>query len=192
MKQYKPAMLFSQELLKLIVEGTKTQTRRPLKIDYSADHQNLIVHEGNLFQNSEKKMVFFFITGRWAPFCSLTPQYHPGDIVYIREAFTEWAKDEYQYKLDTPAGEELGIWKPSIHMPKKAARFFLKIINVRVELLKDISESDAIKEGFGSFAYPIDSFITTWRKLYIGTEYHSKNKLVWVYDFELVDKPNDF
>lgn len=186
-------MLFSQELLKLIVEGTKTQTRRPLKIDTALDHQNFIVYEGNvLIKNKHEKMFHLLITGQFAPSHILVPQYNPGDIIYIRETFTEWPKDEYQYKLDTPAGEELGSWKPSIHMPRKAARFFLKITDVRVELLKDISEADAIKEGFGSFSFPIDSFMTTWRKLYIGTEYHSKNRLVWVYDFELVDKPNDF
>ena len=107
-------------------------------------------------------------------------------------------------------------WKPSIYMPKKRARIFLEVTNVRVERLKDISEEDAISEGIDKkgdlyFNYvesegyfkksfpkeyfykeiPKVSFISLWAKIN-GIDSWIANPWVWVYEFKVVEKPKDF
>jgi hypothetical protein len=78
-------------------------------------------------------------------------------------------------------------WKPSIHMPKAAARIFLKVTKVRVERVQNITEDEAIKEGFSHggiqevWIKAIDSFISTWNKIY---ENWDDNPWVWVIEFE--------
>jgi hypothetical protein len=108
-------------------------------------------------------------------------------------------------------------WKPSLFMPKAACRLWLKVTNVRVERLKDISEEDAIAEGvFDAFrgediagnAYKnyldkkggwdsvadnaIHSYMTLWEKLN-GLDSWDLNPFVWVYDFEVIrERPFKF
>lgn len=105
-------------------------------------------------------------------------------------------------------------WKPSLFMPKEAARIFLKVTNVRCERLQDISEEDAIAEGISFQFYdtdfkeempryknylnklfqtssPIYSFASLWRKIN-GKDSWKKNPWVWVYDFERIEKPENF
>jgi hypothetical protein len=101
-------------------------------------------------------------------------------------------------------------WKPSIHMPKEAARMFLKILNVRVERLQDISNEDCISEGieiegteeefifYKNYQYadekhqvPRNSFISLWEKIN-GAGSWNKNPFVWVYEYEIIKKPENF
>ncbi|MCW2463385.1 ASCH domain-containing protein [Elizabethkingia anophelis] len=102
-------------------------------------------------------------------------------------------------------------WIPAIHMPKEAARIFLEVTDVRVERLRDISEEDAIAEGFGKivnekYIHPgwflnhlnnhhmfnaIDSFASMWVKLN-GKGAWKQNPWVWVYEFKVIEKPADF
>lgn len=94
---------------------------------------------------------------RWWPSYDngLTPPYHPGDILYVRET---WCKtdcfglqDGYAYKAnDNSILTETGFvpkWRPSIHMPREAARIFLRVTDVRVERLQDIDGRGALSEG---------------------------------------------
>ena len=149
-------------------------------------------------------------------------KYQVGDILWVRETWKispeqcTWQK--YSYKADYPyLLSELGKWKPSIHMPKKAARIFLKVTNVRVERLHDISEADAIaegvrldpdfgywcsecsKKGHGASIICEDGFFKTakeaFRSLWIsinGLDSWEQNPYVWVYDFERIKKPQNF
>lgn len=78
-------------------------------------------------------------------------KYHPGDILWVRETFLPF-KDTFYYKADDKHLElaELGIrlkWRPSIHMPRVAARLFLRVKSVCVEQVQDITEEDARMEG---------------------------------------------
>lgn len=135
------------------------------------------------------------------------PPYCPGDILYVREA---WAKQQgiYWHKagliLDENGRDTHGMiaptkWRPSIHMPREAARIFLRVTDVRVERLQEITEEQAILEGFE--AYHSDSgyyepatlgFVETWdstiklanRAIY-GWE---ANPWVWVIEFERCEK----
>lgn len=103
---------------------------------------------------------------RWAP------PYHTDDILYVRETWSPMYPNEtseeivgYLYKADRdlygdeykkvydkqyPDGKDWtwdGIWKPSIHMPKKAARLWLKVTNVRVQRIQEMTLQDSLKEG---------------------------------------------
>lgn len=122
--------------------------------------------------------------------------YRPGDILYVRETWTQDG-DVYRYK----AGfyDQNRKWRPSIHMPREAARIFLRVTDVRVERLQEITDEQAILEGFE--AYHSDSgyyepatlgFVETWdstiklanRAIY-GWE---ANPWVWVIEFERCEK----
>ena len=82
----------------------------------------------------------------------IKPPYVVGDVLWVRETFYEYDDREtgvyYWYKADVPPdAQQPPKWKPAIHMPKSAARLFLKVTGVRVERLQDISEKDARAEG---------------------------------------------
>ena len=144
------------------------------------------------------------------------PKYKIGDILWVRET---WAKNEigFVYKAKVCGNDKpINGWKPSIFMPKEAARFFLKVTGVRAERLQDISEADAIKEGvepnpiFNNKCYrdylwtkdPFpdagqhcrsakDSFMTLWEEIN-GFDSWEKNHWVFVYEFEKIAKPQNW
>lgn len=125
-----------------------------------------------------------------------------GDIIWVKETYTEYPKGSFKYKLSTAKGEELGPWKQSISMPKEAARIWLEITNIRVERLHDISESDAIAEGIQPFENgwkvygsknvftdsAIGSFSSYWQFRFGSTSLKS-NPWVWVIEFKRIEKP---
>lgn len=123
-------ILFNTEMVKAILGGRKTQTRRVIKP----------VALGMIYEDSSP---------------ARKPPYKVGDVLWVRET---WAKDvgRYMYKAnysDTEKfymnGREIKmVWRPSIHMPRAAARLFLRIIGVRTERLQDMTEEDAICEGY--------------------------------------------
>lgn len=147
LKVAKP-ILFNTEMVRAIQGGTKTITRRVLKnqdperafnYDYVNDTDgiarevDLICDMGNNVLEAMVNKIPYFV----------------GDILYVRET---WCKgkfrgeeEQYYYRADNkiPHCE----WHPSIHMPKEAARIFLRVANVRVERLQDITEEQAIHEG---------------------------------------------
>ena len=97
----------------------------------------------------------------------------------------------YGVELDNSEGN-CSKWRPSIHMPKEAARIFLKVTNVRVEKLQDISEEDIQKEGIEETFPPIaeDDFRRLWdstiKKEDINRYSYKSNPWVWVIEFEVV------
>lgn len=138
--------------------------------------------------------------------------YMPGDILYVRETWGisnplgDFARNnrtaEYVYKAGYSKGERipiareqeknLGVWKPSIHMPKVVARIFLKVTSVRVERLQDITEEGIRAEGITEEFPPIarDNFQELWDST--TKEYRWRlNPYVWVISFERCEKPNE-
>ncbi len=116
-------ILFNTEMVRAILDSRKTQTRR-------------IVKNQSLTEECLK------ICGK--PF-------YPGDVLWVRETWTVWSRTfgtmpAFHYKAD---GEDLKNvkWHPSIHMPKEAARIFLRVTGVRVERLQDIDEDGVCNEG---------------------------------------------
>jgi hypothetical protein len=188
---FKP-ILFSAPMVQAILEGRKTQTRRIVK--------------DKMLQNAagNDDIEFLILT--------VSHKIKAGNILWVRETFTEWPKNSFQYFASTAFGEELGKWKPSIHMPKKACRIFLKVRSISIERLREISEYDAISEGIkktwisnipaeckyknyindgkGSLD-PIESFESLWISIN-GQESYDANPFVWVIEFERIEKPLDF
>lgn len=130
-------ILFNTEMVKAILEGRKTVTRRVIKgQDKKTMYAGRCVLGAGLFDNNTSKRV-------------IAPPYQVGDILYVRETWNEW-QDGYVYKAwcsPFPQVGAYGQWKPSIHMPKEAARLFLRVTGVRVERLQDIRPLDIIAEG---------------------------------------------
>lgn len=73
------------------------------------------------------------------------PPYRPGDILYVRETWQRW-RGTYQYKADV--GNSDLPWHPSIHMPREAARTFLRVTKVTTKRISEITEREALKDGF--------------------------------------------
>lgn len=133
-------ILFNTEMVRAILDGRKTCTRRLVRFLPGENPQwTGYIRDGLMLYN-----------GRNEP-CIMKAPYHPGDILYVRET---WC-DDRQFTHDSTPGRyfykasESGNfkWKPSIHMPKEAARIFLKVTDVRVERLHEITEDGALREG---------------------------------------------
>ena len=244
-------------MVKSILDESKTQTRRIIKPqpDFDSAWKNLtniggLVSEAFLNKKMEGRNIpqinlsgyhlgvtssDGFGTGICTP--NIRVKVHKGDIFWVRETWQfdyHWTqgKGGFVYKSDFPPKSLMleEKWKPSIFMPKEACRIFLKVANVRVERLHDISEEDAKAEGVerihveiapsphndmaGGFDYAFvdymhrgeyagwggdagccrtakESFFTLWESIN-GKESLESNPLVWVYDFERIEKPDNF
>jgi len=142
-------ILFNTGMVQAILEGRKTSTRRIIKIpenfSYLMDEET---SNGEMLISVESDLCPQCYKYIYAP-------YQPGDILYVRET---WFKDieRYVYRanyFETEKfyrnGNEVKIkWHPSIHMPKSAARIFLRVTDVRVERVQDITEDGARAEGW--------------------------------------------
>lgn len=151
-------ILFNTEMVRAILDGRKTCTRRLVKPQPDEKHTFLL---GFVTDSTEKKDVgcFGFGIGEYGGSIQYAkPPYQPGDILYVRETWSEGYEDgTYIYRASDklaglPTFKESSklIYHPSIHMPKEAERIWLKVMNVRVERLQEMKPVDVIKEG----AYP--------------------------------------
>lgn len=180
MKKMKP-ILFNTEMVQAILEGRKTQTRRVIKPQPKED---LITDMLNKYT------------------------YAVGDILWVRETWNDLSNNEgnFVYLADGDKGLKdkfFGVlttkdikWKPSIHMPKASARIFLKVTDVRVERLQDITEEDARAEGvipiygneFASEKRHYPAFARLWDSLNAKRGFGwDTNPWVWVIQFERVE-----
>lgn len=183
MKQ-KP-ILFSTAMVQAILNGSKTQTRRMVKMYKSDEHP--------LRQNSE-----WFIENKTCPYGKV------GELLWVRETFGfDDAICHYFYKAnydESDINHLKGSWKPSIHMPKVACRIWLQITNIRVERLQKITEQDAQNEGathdraigYGQIGGSHrEGFINLWQSIN-GEQSWQQNPWVWVIEFKRIDKTNNF
>lgn len=192
-------ILFSTPMVQTIMDDSKTQTRRTIKAkrpEISALLMN--IYCGVDVERCKEELI------RTAALVQ------KGDILWVRETYGITETDEIVYRsdFDTKFKFKNFKWKPSIFMPKEACRNFLKVTNVRVELLQDISEEDALaegikvydgleqfenyaKEGYRFLNSTVDSFESLW--IYInGKESWDLNPYVFVYDFEKTERPENF
>lgn len=219
-------IIFSTDMVKAILEGRKTQTRRLLNPQpdiegaisytilppgYSQDEPKdlthwqfeLLVEDEIDIQDTLQYQYFKCPYGK--------PGDHlNGDLLYVRETFCYIPEEGYIFKADVPQEDwKRFVWKPSIHLPKKAARLWLQFRSLKVERLQDISEEDAIAEGVkklyetpsgGAFkpymdntdlrvigVGPINSFSQLWKSIH-GPNSWDLNPWVWVVEFEVVSK----
>ena len=201
-------ILFSTEMVKAILEGRKTQTRRIIKLrDGSLPESDSISHsidfdsKGEMIQGKPDKVMDFSKTFPY--WQELKPKYKIGDILWVRETFSEAEFGGFNYRANYPDKCPFKF-KPSIFMPFDACRIFLKVTNVRIEQLQDISESDANCEGIKGLTETIlsynylenrytcstayESFMSLWSKIN-GKESWEQNPYVWVIEFERCSKP---
>ena len=132
-------ILFNTEMVRAILAGKKTQTRRLLKPKYrenEAGFQVITNKNNGQFGRVEYYDEYEEVTRYMKPPCD------PDDILWVRETWNaDWC-DHYIYKADGGSAVAAGYrkeprWRPSIHMPRKAARIFLKVKDMRAERLFD-------------------------------------------------------
>lgn len=204
-------ILFNTEMVRAILDGRKTCTRRICKDAnectvpdmefYNADRRTYAVHN---FADKEH-MEQLSMAERNCPIC-------PGDTLYVRETWMDYAgltmykADCDKYRLESLKLAEFS-WHPSIHMPKEAARIWLKVTDVRVERLQDITVDGCHREGINietsavtdgetlnrKHDFSLEKFETLWdstvKKSDIGSYGWDANPWVWVIEFERCEKP---
>lgn len=196
-------ILFNTEMVKAILDGRKTCTRRAIKFSNGTSSHPI----GKAGDSSNPLGVMY-------PGGIKRPPYQPGDILYVRETWHKYTKrvgngeschlaEFYGYKASIANSEDANEpWKPSIHMPKEATRIWLKVTDVRVERLQDITDKDAEREGAqpdDPFDYDVDKwpnleyFKEIWnstiKKSDLDTYGWEANPYVWVIEFERCEKP---
>lgn len=139
-------ILFNTEMVRAILDGRKSCTRRVVKFPVNRYTNNVPLADKVVLQELRCDKANFLEK----PFFSfgMNLPYQPGDILYVRETFIQAAAHTFWYKADDKSwmSKDL-LWKPSIHMPKEAARIWLKVTDVRVERLQEITEEQASAEG---------------------------------------------
>ena len=188
-------IIFSTLMVQAILDGRKTQTRRVIKIDDTPENWKISIAGTSIV--------------RAEPYDVKLPRYAAGDILWVRETWSIHecvkcqagipalggeCKCEYVYRTNYGATDFR--WKPSIHMPREAARIFLRVTNVRVERLQDITEEDTIAEGMSKtlvdgvvFISAKGNFHVFWDSLNIKRGYGwDTNPWVWVIEFEKINK----
>lgn len=194
-------ILFNTEMVRAILDRRKTCTRRVIKLPENMD--GIPVGKGG---DSSNPLGFMY------PGCIKRPQYQPGDILYVRETWKK-APNGYYYYEDWQRNDIADItkWKPSIYMPKEAARIWLKVMNVRVERLQEITDEQAKREGIqydecptgfawkqetdmhNCYTTPIGAMQALWnstiKKSDLDRYGWDANPYVWVIEFERCEKP---
>ncbi|EPL2419622.1 hypothetical protein RFD13_001759 [Klebsiella aerogenes] len=207
-------MIFNGEMVRAILDGRKTQTRRIMKVQpepsksrpgdfwFSSKKLESMVHISDFAPgNSPIADYHLFIQEHCCPFGAV------GDRIWVRETWARYNIDQNShdlaYRATTPADwPEEGRWRPSIHMPRWASRILLEITNVRIERLREISQADAEAEGVGKLKKGFwknyqpgwtefqltarGSFATLWKSIY-GDESWYADPWVWVLEFKRVE-----
>ena len=227
-------IIFNAEMIKAILEGRKTLFRLPIKLkDNSLVCTGYIFSSTDRKRND----CYSFGKNKECDLEYIKPKYKVGDILYVRETWcygnivgddddfgniecwleqleSDIDKEKIFYKADMEDAVKEGVsfedvvWKPSIHMPKKYARIFLKVTNVRLERLQDISEDDLEKEGIVSYSEKWENmecectknnrcqrycdrrldFINLWNSTTKNGYKWEDNPYVFVYEFERIEK----
>lgn len=225
-------ILFNTDMVRAILDGRKTVTRRLIKpqpksklcYTFAGSHKKDIGRWGypsktaHEFWGEEFKLPDDIaeeeLKKKW------NPPYHTDDVLYVRETWAPIYPNKesnevcgYIYEEDSleeydnryPDGKDYqwgGKWKPSIHMPKEAARIFLKVKDVRVERLQDITIDGIRNEGLTSMAVhagDTEIALSEWKNLWNSTIKKSDldcygwdaNPWVWVIEFERCEKPEN-
>lgn len=198
-------MIFNAEMVRAILDGRKTQTRRIMK--------NQPVLNGNLYEVFGAAWSKGVTSVPAVPGHSLStrcPFGEVGDRIWVRETWARYNIDQdshdMAYRATTPEDwPEEGRWRPSIHMPRWASRITLEITGVGVQRLQSISPNDASREGliklpatgryclnqgdqyFGGASHDArEVFSWLWESIY-GAESWQSNPWVWVIEFKRIE-----
>jgi hypothetical protein len=187
-------ILFDTQMVRAILSGVKTQTRRLFKSPLLkvVEPAAKIFYDDNIWLAQLKN-------GQSVNYPIVCPFGEPGDLLWVKETWSP-AIDQITYRADytkTVLSEERnqGVWHPSIHMPKTAARIWLQITSIEVQRVQSISEEDAKAEGAGVakiFGFgPIgqcnfrDGFFAKYISIY-GIESWHENPWVWAVKFIVI------
>lgn len=206
-------ILFNAEMVRAVLDCRKSCTRRIIK-----------PQPQGYFEVSEEPLYIYDTDGKQG---KITPPYQPGDILYVRETWERFEcwncegdergncpKEPQKSVLDKTCGcymyratDEISgdaKWHPSIHMPKEAARIWLKVTNVRMERLQEITGLSVQKEGIevdpkecaSKFDFITELFLlfqrlwdSTIKKSDLDRYGWNANPWVWVIEFERCEKP---
>lgn len=199
-------MIFNAEMVRAILDGRKTQTRRPIKWKQTRFTEIAERDDGSLWPWAED-------CERGGDIWFACPYGEIGDRIWVRETFrvhgratdvatlvyrasvrNSWTEQTHRVPVavcNKPVTPEK--WTPSIHMPRWASRITLEITDVRVERLRGLSEEDAKSEGIipsaggvlPGWEYRIN-FRDLWMDIY-GTDNWEANPWVWVIEFKRVE-----
>lgn len=206
-------ILYSTDMVQAILAGLKTMTRRLKGLDLFNENPDEWGYGNKIKTYIDNRRQFFFHNKKITKSCFIKCPYGEiGDILYVRESFVPDYFDNHKpgYKADwnITAAELINEpkWKPSIHMPKEAARIWLQIEDIRIERLREITNPDALSEGIlrrednrmifneAYFNYrtgkydlgiPISSFYSLWNKIN-GAESFESNPYVWAITFKVL------
>jgi hypothetical protein len=202
-------ILFSTPMVQAILEGRKTMTRRVIKPQPETTLYDVKMGYWSEYPNDLKHPYVKCKHGEI------------GDVLYVRETWRKYLSEDGNEIIDFAAddhemlyltdgdgfqvfnkdgSEKFVPYRPGIHLPKKHSRIWLRITDIRVEKLQDISEEDAKKEGVNSSNYTgigVDelkvnryAFRDLWDKIN-GDESWLQNPWVWVISFERIEKPEN-
>lgn len=155
-------ILFNTSMVRAILDGEKTCTRRIIKEEIPGGYKPLGFV---LYPTDDKELGNLVFGGKGANVYYAKPPYKAGDILYVRETWNinpVWVfggssdnlphkESKYIYKATN--SNFTGGWKPSIHMPKEATRLFLKVTSVRAERLQDITDEGCYQEGISGTSF---------------------------------------
>ena len=216
-------ILFNTEMVRAILDGRKSCTRRIVKPQWEECPNCKYVHNEYIYDNLAENVYcarcgYPLVPERRAP-------YQPGDILYVRETWERFEcwncegdekgncpKEPKKSVLDKTCGcymyratDEISgdaKWHPSIHMPKEAARIWLKVTDVRVERLQEITADDIRNEGLSSAAVhcgDMEIALKEWENLWnstikksdLGRYGWNASPWVWVIEFERCEKTQE-
>lgn len=181
-------ILFSGEMVKAILAGRKTQTRRVIKPQPT-------IRDGFIYGMQSGGSVEYF---QRAPWHFASPHYKVGQRLWVKETFqivpTGHSGTMPIYRADGEIDRIVpGKWKPSIFMPRIRSRITLEITDVRVERLNAISEEDAKAEGccgVTSTCFGVPNYRYVWESIN-GPGSWAKNPWVWCITFRHIETPGE-
>jgi hypothetical protein len=193
-------MIFNKDMVRALLSGCKTQTRRPVKPVVQ------LTEKMGFKQNGYAYGIGLDFDRTKQHFMKSRCPFNVGDLIWVRETFRLFnSADECgcEAPCECPSHNEPlyrashnncdSKWKPSIHMPQWASRLTLRVLQVRLEQVQDISTEDACAEGFklpplerqGFAIGARTNFRHAWKTIY--GESWEQNQWVWVIDFEVIE-----
>ena len=195
-------IIFSAPMIRALLAGQKTQTRRIVKPQPTTSFWEPYSCPDGRWNWVMKNTGM----GSGDPFRCRFGQ--PGDLLWVREAFRELeyptinTKADYRFDAEWRGDVDKYKWRPSIHMPRWASRLTLRLTDVRIERLQEISEADAQAEGaplelrlldsvrLGATASHTGGFERLWESIH-GPDSWDANPYVWALTFDVIHKNVD-
>lgn len=146
-------ILFNTEMVRAILDGRKTATRRVIKVNFREGEAGY-----NIVRNAHTgEFCYLEVYDEWeSEVRRIGLPYLPGDYLYVKETSQRMKHGtgpwHWEYRADMEDGRffsngTIAEWRPSIHMPKEAARIFLRVTDMRVERLQEITMNGMLAEG---------------------------------------------